>query len=77
MREAVLAIYCDRYAHRPEVPSQDAPVFPKSKGVYYMVTQLCFRSREEFSQGITRISKSQRSFCRESKERMGKSGPKA
>lgn len=39
-----------------------------------MVTQLCFRSREVFSQGITRISKSQRSFCRE--RRRGEYGPR-
>lgn len=40
-----------------------------------MVTQLCFRSWEEFCQGTTRISKSQRSFCRE--RRRGESGSQA
>lgn len=54
------------------------PPAPMPKGVYGMVTQLCFRSWEECSQGTTRISKSQRSFCRESRERRrGEAGSQA
>lgn len=51
------------------------PPAPMPRGVYDMVTQLCFRSWEEFCQGTTRISKSQRSFCRE--RRRGESGSQA
>lgn len=55
-----------------------SPPAPMPKGAYDMVTQLCFRSCEEFSQGTTRISKSQRSFCKESRERRrGESGSQA
>lgn len=35
-------------------------------GASYTGTQWCLRRLEEFSQGTTRISKSQRSFCRQS-----------
>lgn len=64
-------------AHGPEVPSTDGPEPSRAPGrrvhckVYYTGTQWCFRRLEEFSQGITRISKSHRSFCRQI---MGKEG---
>lgn len=57
----------------PDMPSTDAltpaqtrllPPSPKPTGVYYRVTQSCFRSWKEFCQGTIRISKSQRSFCK-------------
>ena len=73
LQEAVLAIYCNRCGpltrsalHRRSHSLPHPWLQGSAAGVNYTGIQWCFRSLEVFSQGTTRISKSQRSFCRQS-----------